>query len=237
MPKINMLDIRRYGLIVVTLLLSATVSYAQTAHKFLRKADGFYENGNFTMAEENYRKALDKQPTDKSNFNLGNAIYQQQRYDDAITQYSTLAAKSKDKTVKAHSLYNKGNAHYVKKEYEQAVNAYKESLRLNPKDDDAKINLAKARKMMEEQQKQQQQQNQDKKNDKKDKQNQKQNQNQQQDQQQDQQPQKNKKQQSQQDLKKEDAKRMLQVMDDEERKVQQRMKKGDPKPARSPKDW
>lgn len=230
-----MLEIKKYRIVLIMLLLSANISCAQTVHKFLRKADGFYEKGNFTMAEENYRKALEKQPTDKGNFNLGNAIYQQQRFDDAITQYSALAAKSKDKTLKAHSLYNKGNAHYVKKEYEQAVNAYKESLRLNPKDDDAKINLAKARKMMEEQQKQQQQQNQDKKNDKKDKQ--KQNQNQQQDQQQDQQPQKNKKQQSQQDLKKEDAKRMLQVMDDEERKVQQRMKKGDPKPARSPKDW
>ncbi len=235
-----MLGKKNYGIIILALFFLKTTAFSQSAHKFLRKADGFYQNGNFKMAEENYRKSLEKQPTEKSNFNLGNSIFQQQRYDDAIMQYGDLASKSKDNTLKSNSLYNKGNAHFLKKEYEQAVNAYKESLRLSPKDADAKINLAKAKKLLEEQQKQNQQQNQDKKKDKKDKKNQDQNQdqqNQKQNQEPDKQPQKNQNQQSQQDLKKEDAKRMLQVMDDEERKVQQRMKKGNPKPSRSAKDW
>jgi Ca-activated chloride channel homolog len=238
-----MLCKKNYWILILALFFLKTTAFSQSAHKLLRKADGFYQNGNFKMAEENYRKSLEKQPAEKGNFNLGNSIFQQQRYDDAIMQYSDLASKSKDNTLKSNSLYNKGNAHFLKKEYEQAVNAYKESLRLNPKDADAKINLAKAKRLLEEQQKQQNQdKNQDKKNDKKDKKNQdqnqdQQNQNQQQNQEPDKQPSKNKKQQSQQDLKKEDAKRMLQVMDEEERKVQQRMKKGNPKPSRSAKDW
>lgn len=235
-----MLCKKNYWIVILALFFLKTTAFSQSAHKLLRKADGFYQNGNFKMAEENYRKSLEKQPAEKSTFNLGNSIFQQKRYDDAIMQYSDLASKSKNNTLKSNSLYNKGNAHFLKKEYEQAVNAYKESLRLNSKDADAKINLAKAKRLLEEQQNQDK--NQEKKNNKKDKKNQdqnqdQQNQNQQQNQEPDKQPSKNQKQQSQQDLKKEDAKRMLQVMDEEERKVQQRLKKGNPKPSRSAKDW
>lgn len=245
-------------LIVFIFILIKTTTYSQTAHKMLREGDASYKNEDYKTAEENYRKSLETQSSGKGNFNLGNAIFKQQRFDDAIKQYDGIVNRSSDNSLKSSALYNKGNAHFWKKEYDKAVDAYKESLRLNPKDEDAKTNLAKAKRMLQEQQKQQQkqqnqqnqQQNQkDKKDEQKknEQQNEQQNQQQQpQDQQQqneqqnkepDKQPQQNPQQQPQQDLKKEEAKRMLQIMDDEERKVQQRLKKGKQKPARSSKDW
>ena len=245
------------NLIVFISILIKTTTFSQTAHKMLREGDASYKKEDYKTAEENYRKSLETQSSSKGNFNLGNAIFKQQRFDDAIKQYDGTVNKSSDNSLKSSALYNKGNAHFWKKEYDKAVEAYKESLRLNPKDEDAKTNLAKAKKMVQEQQKQQQkQQNQQNKDqnqkDKKDEQNKNEPQREQQNQQQpqdqpqqntqqnkepDKQPEQNLQQQAQQDLKKEDAKRMLQIMDDEERKVQQRLKKGKQKPARSSKDW
>ena len=250
--------INKKNLIVLIFILIKTTTFSQTAHKMLREGDASYKKENYKTAEENYRKSLETQPSSKGDFNLGNAIFKQQRFDDAIKQYDGTANKSSDNSLKSSALYNKGNAHFWKKEYDKAVEAYKESLRLNPKDEDAKMNLAKAKKMVHEQQKQQQKQQnqqnqQQKQKDKKDEQKKNEQQNEQQNQQQqpqdqqqqnqqqnkepDKQPQQNPQQQPQQDLKKEEAKRMLQIMDDEERKVQQRLKKGKQKPSRSSKDW
>jgi Ca-activated chloride channel homolog len=239
----------RFYIIILGVFINVFATEAQSVHKFLRKGDGAYKEGDYKGAEENYRKSLEMQPNAKGSFNLGNAIFKQQRYTDAIKQYDEIIAKSNDNTLKANSLYNKGNAHFWNKEYDKSVEAFKQSLRLNPNDENAKKNLAKAKRQLQEQQKQQQknQQNQqkDKKGnkDKEDK-NQQQPQEPQQDQKQQQQPQdangqpqQNPQQKASQDLKKEDAKRMLQIMDDEERKVQQRLKKGKPQPSRSTKDW
>ncbi len=239
----------RFYILILGIFINISATEAQSVHKFLRKGDGAYREGDYKGAEENYRKSLEMQPNAKGSFNLGNAIFKQQRYTDAIKQYDEIIAKSNDNTLKANSLYNKGNAQFWNREYEKAVESFKQSLRLNPNDENAKKNLAKAKRQLQEQQKQQQknQQNQQKdKQDNKDKQdkNQQQPQEPQQNQKQEQQPQdangqpqQNPQQKASQDLKKEDAKRMLQIMDDEERKVQQRLKKGKPQPSRSTKDW
>jgi Ca-activated chloride channel homolog len=227
---------------------------AQTAHKLLRKGDSQYAENNYKEAEELYKKADATEGGGKVKYNLGNSIFNQQKYDEAIKQYDKAVESLKDNRLKANSLYNKGNAHFWKKEYDKAVNSYKEALRLNPQDEDTKKNLSLAKKMLQEQQKQQEKDKQDKQNENKDKkdnkdqkQDDKQNQNQEQDKQQQQKEQQNQdknqnsqqnpQDQAQQNLKKDEAKRMLQIMDDEERKVQQRLRKGKPKPSRSSKDW
>ena len=215
---------------------------AQTAHTLLRKADKNYLNNDYKSAEENYTKAQLAQRTDKGDYNLANSIYQQQRYDEAAKQYADIAIKTQDNKLKFNSLYNKGNAHFWKKEYDKSIDSYKTALRMNPKDYDAKKNLALAQRMLQQQQQQQKdKENQDKNNknkkkDKKDKQQQEQNQ-QKQDQNQDDKKEQNEQPQTQQEMKKEQARQILKIMDDEERKVQERLRKGKPKPSRSTKDW
>lgn len=249
------------GFLKITLCIlistSLTDASAQTAHTLLRKADRNYLNNDYKSAEENYTKAQKAERTSKGDYNLANSIYQQQRYDEAAKQYGDIAAKTPDNKLKFNSLYNKGNAHFWKKEYDKAIDSYKNALRMNPNDMDAKKNLALAQRMLQQQQQQQQKdkENQDKNNkngnkDNKDKQNE-QNKDQNQDkqdpnqkdkqdqnpQQPQQNPQQNPQQQSQQEMKKDQARQILQIMDDEERKVQQRLRKGKPKPSRSTKDW
>ena len=175
-----------------------------------------------------------------------------------LKQYDDVIAKTKDNQLKFNSLYNKGNAHFAKKEYDKSVESYKNALRMNPSDVDAKTNLALAQRMLQQQQQQERdKKNQDKnkQNNDKDKQNQQnkdpQNKNQQDPNQQNkdknaqnkppqqpqQNPQQNQNQAAQQEMKKDQARQILQIMDDEERKVQQRLRKGKPKPSRSSKDW
>ncbi len=215
---------------------------AQTAHTLLRKADKNYLNNDYKSAEENYTKAQLAGRTDKGDYNLANSIYQQQRYDEAAKQYADIAIKTQDNKLKFNSLYNKGNAHFWKKEYDKSIDSYKNALRMNPKDSDAKKNLALAQRMLQQQQQQQKdKENQDKNNknknkDKKNKQQQEQNQ-QQQNQNQDDKKEQDEQPQTQQEMKKEQARQILKIMDDEERKVQERMRKGKPKPSRSTKDW
>jgi Ca-activated chloride channel homolog len=184
----------------ISLFLPPSVSVAQTAHQLSRQGDRDFTNDKYKEAELSYRRAQEQKRDDRTAYNLGNSIYKQQRYDEALEHYGKIADKTKDNTLKSNSLYNQGNAHFYKKDYEKAVDNYKKALRLNPQDMDAKRNLAVAKryldKQKQEQQKQQQnqgdknqqnqnqdQQNKDNKNQNKDEQNKqnqdKQNQNQQ----------------------------------------------------------
>jgi Ca-activated chloride channel homolog len=262
--KITKFYFMKYFSLLIALILSPSVSStAQTAHQSMRKGDADYAKNDFKKSEEHYRRALESEKSSKAAYNLGNAIYGQKRYDEAIQQYDDVSKKTSDNQLKFNSFYNKGNAHFWKKEYPKAIESYKNALRLNPNDEDAKKNLALAQRMQkkeEEQKKKDEQnkdkdkkddknksdkdkqqnpndkdQNQDKKDDKKDDKN-PQDKNKQPNQP-DQNPKQTPQEQAQQDLKKEEAKRMLQIMDDEERKVQQRLKKGAPRPSRSTKDW
>jgi Ca-activated chloride channel homolog len=242
--------LKYWGVFVCILLfLPPSVSEAQTAHQAARQGDKDFTNGKFKEAELNYHRAQEKGRNDQTTYNLGNAIYKQQRYDEALEAYGKIADKTQDKSLKSSSLYNQGNTHFYKNEYEKSIEDYKNALRLNPNDLDAKRNLALAKRLLEkqkqEEEKKKQQQNKDQNKDpnkdknqqNQDKNDQNQDKNQQQNQQNQQQSQQNQQQPNPQDMKKEDAKRMLQIMDDEERKVQQRLQKGKAQPSRSTKDW
>jgi Ca-activated chloride channel homolog len=248
-----------FTLTLFCVLLTPSVFFAQTAHQHARQADKDFAAERYKEAELSYRKAQEQKANDQTAFNLGNSLYKQKRHDEALEHYNRVTEKTTDKALKANSLYNQGNAQFYKKDYQKAVDAYKESLRLNPNDWEAKKNLAVAKRHLdkqkeEEKKKQEQQKNQKNQNQQQNKDQQNQNQQDQQNQQnqnnqQQQQPQngdKNQPQQPQngqnqqaspQDLKKGDAKRMLQIMDDEERKVQQRLQKGKPTQSRPTKDW
>ena len=142
----------------ILLLVVSTASFAQKKDKkpavqqvekqIIRQGNEFYKQNNFQDAEIQYKKALDVNPNyEKANYNLGNAIYQQDRFDEAVPRYDLVTKTTKDKTVKGENFHNIGNAMMKKKDYDKAINAYKNSLRNNPNDDETRYNLALAQKM------------------------------------------------------------------------------------------
>ena len=178
-------------------------------------------------------------------FDLGDALYKQQRFDEAVQNYQNALTKTNAPKIQAQLHHNIGNAHLEQKNYQESINDYKRSLKLSPDDEETKYNLAYAEKMLKQQQQQKQQQNKQNKNDKnqqKDQQKKQQDKDQQdknkQDQQkQDQQQQKQKQQQQEKQMSRADAERILDALKNDEKNVQKQLHKKQVVRGTVEKDW
>lgn len=229
----------------IFLMLSLGVNiYPQKEIKYSRQGNKEYKENKYDDAELLYRRSFDENPAySNAMFNLGDALYKQEKYQDAYKSFESLANSEIDPVSKSASFYNLGNTLIKDNKLKESIEAYKNSLRLNPGNLEAKYNLAYAqdqlKKQEQEQQQQQQQEDQDNKQDKeqddkqnKDKQgdNNKEENQDQQDQQQDENQQnpddqQNNKQEPQDKMSKQDAERLLQALAADEQDVQEKVKK------------
>lgn len=188
----------------------------------LRAGNRYFHQGNYDKAEAEYLKAYE---VDSNNvhvlYNLGTTYLMKQDPVPAnrklVKTAQTDAAKNRLKG--ARIFHNLGVNLQMTQEYDKAISAYKQSLRLNPTDEETRYNLAlcqKLRKDNPQDQQQQQQQQQDQQN--KDQEKEKEQQQQQQDQQQQQQQQ-----QPQDQMSKENAQQLLEAVKQDEKAVKQRM--------------
>lgn len=120
----------------------------------VRRGNRAYERLDYGRAEERYQQALELSDTCfEAKFNLGDALYKQQRYDEAEKIFTALAADSTRSDLdRAHSFYNLGNSLFQQKKYQEALSAFKRSLRLNPADLETKYNYAYTKKYIEDNQ-------------------------------------------------------------------------------------
>lgn len=111
-----------------------------------------YDKASFLDSEVKYRKALERNPSSfDAQFNLGDALYKQGKFDDAAKIFNKISADNKTADQKkqlASSFYNLGNSLLKSKKLKESIEAYENSLRLNPHDMDAKYNLAYAKELM-----------------------------------------------------------------------------------------
>ena len=226
------------GMLSVMLSLIGTSLYSQGYNKLLREGNREYKKGEFDQSEINYRQAVaeDENPA-KAIFNLGDALYKMERYEEAAEQFSRFTELGGTDKQIAGSNYNLGNTLLKAGKIEESIEAYKRSLLSDPGNHQAKYNLAKAKEMLQQQQQdQQQQQNDDQQQQQNDDQQQQQNDDQQQQQNDDQQQQQNDDQQQQQprpdQMKPEDAERLLQALSDKEKEVQEKVKEEKARAAR-----
>ena len=139
------------------------------ARSFVREGNELYKQQKYTDASVSFKKALEKNSGyQKASYNLGNALYQQNNFKEALPQYEVVAKDAKDKFTKAEAFHNIGNSAMEQKQYQQAVDAYKNALRNNPNDDETRYNLAAAPTKLKEQKDKEKKDNKDKKKDKKD---------------------------------------------------------------------
>ena len=186
-----------------------------------------YDENHYEEAEIFYRKALEEnQGMTEGVFNLGNTTYQQKRFEEAAARFGEVAAREElPAQTRSAAYYNQGNALFEARDYEKAVSSYKQSLRLQPGNEDTKYNLSMAQTMLKKQQEQQQdQQNQDQQ--KQDQQDQDQNQDQKQDQQNQDQKDQGK---DQQDQDQQDQQKQDQQPGDQDSESEQKDQQGEPK--------
>ena len=233
----------RSGLTVIILLLISLSSFSQAERKFIRKGNDAFEDKDYTQSEVNYRKALETDNNSfEAQFNVGDALYKQEKYEEAARQFGSLTSQDVSDQKLARAYHNMGNSFLQANKLKESISAYKQALRHNPGDVETKHNLTYAlRKMKQQQEQQQQKKNQQQQQQDQQKQNQQQNQQQKKDQQnQDRQGQnqqnpqdqkekeRNQSPQSgnpQQQISKEDAKRLLQALQNDEQELQKKLKK------------
>jgi len=155
--------------IVLTLGLYLS-AMAQSERKITRKGNTQYETGNFIDAEINYKKALAKNADLlEAQFNLGDALVKQKRFDEALESFEKVSAATDDPNLKANALYNKGNVLLSQQDLEGALESYKDALRIDPKDHETRYNYAYVKKRLDQQQQEQEQNEEDQDDNKDDK--------------------------------------------------------------------
>jgi len=244
--------IRRTFIGLMTVTLCSGAVFAQKAErKNVREGNKLFNEEKFTESEIAFRKSLEVNPRSiEGTYNLGNALYKQQKFPEAAEQYQLIAGQGekllnddpKNKERLAQVFHNMGNISMNSKEYAKSVEAYKQSLRLNPRDDETRYNLALAQKLLEDQQNQDQdQQDQDQQQDQQD---QNQDQQDQQDQQQQQDDQKEDKSQEEQQqneqMSQDNAQQMLDALLQDEKDTQEKVQKAQAQQQerrRTEKEW
>lgn len=204
-------------LVLSILIIQALVGFAQTDRQHIRYGNRWFKQDNYVKAEAEYRKAVDKNPSNpQALYNLGCALLMQKKDSAAIQQFENAGKIETDPKRKAMAYHNIGWICQSLKMYGEAVEAYKESLRNNPSDNETRYNLALCKRQQkkdkqdkqQQEKKQQQNQGEDKSQEKKE-----QDKNQQQ-----------KQQKQQEKMSKENAEQMLNAAMQQEQQTQQRIK-------------
>lgn len=131
------------------------------------KGNRLYRQGKYAEAVAAYEKALkDGQDSPQLRYNLGTALVRLERYEEA-DRHLQLALRSVDPELRRRVYYNVGNRSLIPGRQggaqsqallDAAIQSYRQALRLNPSDMDAKWNLELALREQERQQQQNQQQ-------------------------------------------------------------------------------
>ena len=204
----------RKFLIIIIITFVSINAFTQNKKSYLRNGNKLYNDSSYNDAEMQYRKSLEKdQNYFNAAFNLANAVYKQERYDEASALFNALSNDENNQYNKAKVYHNLGNTLFKEKKIEDAISAYKNALRLNPDDDDTRYNLA-----LSTQEKRKQEENK---------------------QEQDKQEQDKQEQDKQEQMSKETAEKMLEAIQEQEKDLQEKLQKKKVKGKKQTilKDW
>lgn len=204
--------------------------------EFIRNGNKFYDERRYADAEVEYKKAISENPNSQiGNYNLALSLIKQSGgtnvegennpLKDASELLSSVAQGSKNPELRSKAFYNLGNLAYNQQQYAQSIEMYKNALRENPEDNQARENLRLAQLKKQEQEQNKDKNKNDKKEDKKDKNQDKEDKKEDNKQQQPQQP-------KPQEMSKENMEQILQTMQNQEKATQEKVNAQKPQNVR-----
>jgi tetratricopeptide (TPR) repeat protein len=212
-------------ILFVILILSNSLLFGQQEKPLVRAGNKLYKEKQYDQSLEQYKKAITVSPANPlANYNMGNAQFRTNRLDEAVTSYDASISSSKKKPIREKGFYNKGVVYSKQQKLEESINAWKNALKLDPDDQEARENLQKA--LLEQKKQEQQKQKEDEK--KKDKKDQKKEQD------------KEKKQQEpkqQSNLTKKQVEQLLKALQQKEKEVNEKLQSRNSSPSQQEKDW
>lgn len=202
--------------ILLVLLCFYFTAKSQQSADHIRSGNEAYKKQEFAKATEEYDKALSADPSSgTAKFNKANSVYKQDKKVEASEQFTAIARSATDKDIRAKSFYNKGVILSQQKNLEESIEAYKNALRINPADKEARENLQKALLELKKKQPPKKENEQQKKK-----------------------QQEQQKKQQQPKMSQKEAEQRLKLLQQKEKEVQQKMQKEKSKSGGSqPKDW
>jgi len=164
----NSLYVSRKVCVTILLLLPVFFTLAQKDTKKVYDGNKLYYDSNYVHATYDYREAIKLNPLNyKAHFNLGASLYRNAAevrnsknaflqanqkvntdsladliLDEAAQNFAVVANSVSHADTLQKTWHNIGNCYLQKKDYDQAITAYKKALKLNPKDEETRYNLA-----------------------------------------------------------------------------------------------
>ncbi len=197
---------------IASLILFSTLNtFAQSNNEIIQSGNKFYKSGEFEKASEEFLKASENNADFIPEYNRAISLFRLKKSDEAIASLNKAREKAKLNADLSDIYYNQGVIYQMNENLPECISAYKNSLKLNPANEDARQNLQKA--LRKQKEKDQEKQKKEKKN-----------------------KPENKKPTSK--LTKEDAENKLKALQQQEKNIREKMKKSDGDQGPSPvKDW
>lgn len=157
--------IRKY-IPLFLLFYSFGFSWIDPNSEKMQEANEAYKKKQYDKAEKIYRN-IEKENKSKSsendiaNYNLGNSLYQQGKYKEAIEQFYK-AAQSSDPAIRQKALNNLGNSFAKSGDKKKALESYRSALEENNTSSEARRNIERLFSQPKKQEQQQSESNQNK---------------------------------------------------------------------------
>lgn len=111
----------------------------------VNKGNELFKEGKLEAAIKEYDKAINGPAKYIALVNKGNALYRLKKYDEAVKSYQLAsAAANTDNNLRSGAFYNAGVVYSNQDKLNESIEAYKNALRLNSSDTNARENLQKA---------------------------------------------------------------------------------------------
>src|SRR4030042_3847921 len=116
----------KYLFFLFFVVIEVNSSSAQSARSYINDGVDLYNKEKFADAEVNFKKGLDKNyDTFEGHFNMGDALYKQGRYDEALQAYQNAYALTDSDYKRSKVLHNVGNALLKGQKVKESIEAYK----------------------------------------------------------------------------------------------------------------
>ena len=149
-------------LVIATLCVGQAAAQKMPERALVRKGNRQYERQNYDASIDNYARALQADPANfEAKFNTANVQFRKELIEKSEQTLRKLAQDSTRTDIERGEVaYNLGNTLFVQQKLEEALNCYRDAMRFNPDDKEAKFNYALTKELLKNQQNQNQQQDQ-----------------------------------------------------------------------------
>lgn len=137
-PRARRMAAAAAGLVAALMLAGCS---GTAAYRHVRAGNEAYAAGQFERALAAYNDAKQLQPDPAVDYNIGNALFRLERYEEAAVAAKAATAAAQDGTVFTRATYTAGNAAFRRGVLAEARDAYVTVLQRDPADTDARHNL------------------------------------------------------------------------------------------------